>query len=191
MLLGQAGSGKSTLQKQFQLYYASQTLEHERPSWRPVVYFNLIQAVRVILDELDTDVASSVTSDSSSKPPSAIRIGTPISTGDLRMKLLPLIAIENTLASNLNGGVSISGGRSGVYVRSGWQTLVTPTRSYGLPDLRKSSLDPRATALASVTDLAAKTIAELLEEIEDLWQHPATRRLLQLNKLRLDEAAPL
>jgi hypothetical protein len=29
--------GKSTLQKQFQLYYASSTLDYERPSWRPVV----------------------------------------------------------------------------------------------------------------------------------------------------------
>jgi guanine nucleotide-binding protein subunit alpha len=188
MLLGQAESGKSTLQKQFQLYYASQTLDHERPSWRPVVYFNLIKAVRTILDELDSDSTSSKYLDPSS---SSISIASSISTGDLRTKLLPLIAIEDTLASNLNGGVSIAGGRAGVYVRSGWQALVTPTRSYELPDLRKPSLDARATAVASVTDLAARTLAGLLDEIEDLWQHPAIRRLLRLNKLRLDEAAPL
>ncbi len=53
MLLGQAESGKSTLQKQFQLYYASQSLDQELPAWRPVVYFNVIKAVRTILEELD------------------------------------------------------------------------------------------------------------------------------------------
>jgi G-protein alpha subunit len=191
MLLGQAESGKSTLQKQFQLFYASQTLDHERPSWRPVVYFNVIKAVRMILDELDSDSMISPRSDSSSEVSSTIRIGSPVYAGDLRTKLLPLIAIEDTLASNLNGGVSIAGGRPGVFVRSGWQALVTPRRNYELPDLRKPSFDPKTTAMSSVTDLAARTLAGLVEEIEDLWQHPAIRRLLQLHRLRLDEAAPL
>lgn len=53
MLLGQAESGKSTLQKQFQLYYASQTLDKERPTWRPIVYFNILKAIRMILSEVD------------------------------------------------------------------------------------------------------------------------------------------
>jgi len=44
--------------------------------------------------------------------------------------------------------------------------------------------------LAQITDLTARTLAGLVEEIEDLWQHPAVRRLLQLRMLRLDEAAP-
>lgn len=181
MLLGQAESGKSTLQKQFQLYYASQTLEHERPSWRPVVYFNIIKAVRMILDELDVDAASpsspsSLSSLSSSDPDFAatIRIGAPIYTGDLRTRLLPLIAIEGQLASGLSGGVCVTGGRSGVYVRTGWQALVDPAHS-----------------TAGVTELTAATLAGVWEEIVDLWQHPAVRRLLQLRKLRLEEAAPL
>lgn len=191
MLLGQAESGKSTLQKQFQLFYASQTLDHERPSWRPVVYFNIIKAVRMILDELDSEIisSSSAFSDQSSSETSSATTS-PIYTGDLRTSLLPLIAIEDTLASNLNGGVSIAGGRTGVYVRSGWQTLVTPTLSYALPDLRKLSFNVKATALAGVTDLSARTLAGLVEEIEDLWHHPAIERLQRQNKLRLDEAAP-
>lgn len=191
MLLGQAESGKSTLQKQFQLFYASQTLNHERPSWRPVVYFNVIKAIRMILDELDFEGGSSPSSESSSEDPLTIHIGEPIPIGDLRVKLLPLISIEDTLASNLSGGVTIAGGRTGVYVRTGWQALVMPTRSFELPDLRNASFDTKATAVAQVTDLAARTLSNLLEEIEDLWQHPAVRRLLQLRKLHLDEAAPL
>lgn len=191
MLLGQAESGKSTLQKQFQLYYASQTLDHERPSWRPVVYFNVIKAVRMILDELDSDGGAPSPSDSVSEISTTIRIGSPISTGDLRAKLLPLTAMEDILASELNGGVSIAGGRQGVYVRAGWQALVTPSRSYELPDMRNASFDVKAAAVAKITELAAKTLGDSLEEIEDLWQHPAVRRLLQYRKLRLDEAAPL
>lgn len=191
MLLGQAESGKSTLQKQFQLYYASQTLDHERPSWRPVVYFNVIKAVRMILDELDSDGGAPSPSDSVSEISTTIRIGSPISTGDLRAKLLPLTAMEDILASELNGGVSIAGGRQGVYVRAGWQALVTPSRSYELPDMRNASFDVKAAAVAKITELAAKTLGNSLEEIEDLWQHPAVRRLLQYRKLRLDEAAPL
>lgn len=57
MLLGQAESGKSTLQKQFQLYYASQTMERERPAWRPVVHFNIVRAVRMILEEIDNELS--------------------------------------------------------------------------------------------------------------------------------------
>lgn len=41
LLLGQAESGKSTLQKQFQLMYNPTSLEEERLSWRPVVYYNI------------------------------------------------------------------------------------------------------------------------------------------------------
>lgn len=191
MLLGQAESGKSTLQKQFQLYYASQTLDHERPSWRPVVYFNVIKAVRMILDELDLDGGTPSPSDSISDLSTIIRIGSPVSIGDLRLRLLPLIDMEDGLASELNGGVSIAGGRQGVYVRAGWQALVTPNRSYELPDVRNASFDAKAASVAKITELAAKKLGDSLEEIEDLWQHPAVRRLLQHHKLHLDEAAPL
>ncbi|TDL19939.1 guanine nucleotide binding protein alpha subunit [Rickenella mellea] len=53
LLLGQAESGKSTLQKQFQLLYAPGTLDQERASWRTVVYFNIIRTINRILDAVD------------------------------------------------------------------------------------------------------------------------------------------
>lgn len=53
LLLGQAESGKSTLQKQFQLIYSPGTLEKERTSWRAVVYFNVARSVKRILEALD------------------------------------------------------------------------------------------------------------------------------------------
>jgi guanine nucleotide-binding protein subunit alpha len=54
LLLGQAESGKSTLQKQFQLMYSPDTLDKERASWRMVIYFNVARSVKRVLEYLDT-----------------------------------------------------------------------------------------------------------------------------------------
>ena len=54
LLLGQAESGKSTLQKQFQLMYSPDTLDQERSSWRTVIYFNVARSVKRILESLDS-----------------------------------------------------------------------------------------------------------------------------------------
>ncbi|KAI6042581.1 guanine nucleotide binding protein, alpha subunit [Pisolithus marmoratus] len=53
LLLGQAESGKSTLQKQFQLMYSPASLESERMSWRTVVYFNIVRSIKKILATLE------------------------------------------------------------------------------------------------------------------------------------------
>lgn len=54
LLLGQAESGKSTLQKQFQLMYSPDSLDQERSSWRTVIYFNVARSVKRILENLDS-----------------------------------------------------------------------------------------------------------------------------------------
>jgi len=177
MLLGQAESGKSTLQKQFQLYYASQTLDHERPSWRPVVYLNIITAVRIIVDEIEHAYRSS----SDSGIDEDLRDDTLdhgyAEVSQLRNKLLPLVEIEKSLASELNGGISVT--RKGTYVRPGWQTLTTghsPT-----PDIKDS------TAVTS----AAGALAATFVDIESIWRHSFVKALLNLGKLRLEESHPL
>ncbi|KNZ76564.1 Guanine nucleotide-binding protein alpha-4 subunit [Termitomyces sp. J132] len=204
MLLGQAESGKSTLQKQFQLYYASQTLDHERPSWRPVVYFNVLKAVRMTLDELDYGLSSQAkevedpnaiteipVASSSSRPlPSPIRStdaeAIQREIGELRAKLLPVVALEDTLASELSGGVSVSvSGRTGAYVRAGWQALVTS--AWPLGDSRPTLIKSHST---ESIQLAAKTLASTSESIKALWAHHAVKRLLEAKKLRLEESAP-
>ncbi|KAG6890450.1 hypothetical protein C0992_001644 [Termitomyces sp. T32_za158] len=206
MLLGQAESGKSTLQKQFQLYYASQTLDHERPSWRPVVYFNVLKALRMTLDELDYEFTSQSQSQSrqaedpnaiteipiasSSLPPPVLStdlLATQREIGELRAQLLPVVALEDTLASDLSGGVSVSGGRTGAYVRAGWQGLVTS--AWALGDSR-SAAPPRGRRSEESVQLAAKTLASTSEPIKALWAHRAVKRLLDAKKLRLEESAP-
>jgi len=53
LLLGQAESGKSTLQKQFQLMYQPHSLDQERLSWRTVIYFNVVHSLKHILTTLE------------------------------------------------------------------------------------------------------------------------------------------
>ncbi|KAI0784227.1 G-protein alpha subunit [Abortiporus biennis] len=53
LLLGQAESGKSTLQKQFQLMYNPTSLEEERLSWRTVIYYNVARPIRRVFEALD------------------------------------------------------------------------------------------------------------------------------------------
>ncbi|KAI6001671.1 G-protein alpha subunit [Pisolithus orientalis] len=192
MLLGQAESGKSTLQKQFQLYYAHQTLDHERPLWRPVVYFNIIKAVRMILDELDHEF-STLDSDQSTEGQAVAHALAPL--GDvngeisrLRSRLVPLTSMEDSLASELNSGVHVAGGRSGVYVRAGWQALVAPLS----PNRSQAALATGGPTpgVAHVTNLASRTLMSVQNEIDDLWKHPAVRILLNNRRIRLDESAP-
>jgi hypothetical protein len=177
ILLGQAKSGKSTLQKQFQLYYSSQTLESERPSWRPVVYFNVIKAVRTILDELDY-YHDAATESPSSEEELSWDSSAYVQISHLRSKLLPLIAIEQSLASELNGGVSIAGGRAGIYVRPGWPT---PPHTPG-----SETCTP-----AAIANLVTRTLVSVKDTIAELWQHPIVQTLIRLRKLRLEETAAL
>ena len=250
MLLGQAESGKSTLQKQFQLYYASNQLEKERPAWRPVVYFNIIKAVRMILEELDYEFSQSPSSarpQLSSTPPPVPPLPSPqqqqhmsatargklpavpgsgrfnnlngsgsastnsLSNGssngnghaagggwhedlaELRTKLLPLVSVEDTLAKDLSGGVSIggAGGRSGVFVRSGWQALVAPVATRAWGGRNNGIAQQQQNGGTPVNDLVARMLAATKDEVLSLWKHPSVRALLKTRKLRLDESAAL
>jgi hypothetical protein len=183
MLLGQAESGKSTLQKQFQLYHAPPTLDRERPYWRPIVYFNTIKAVRTILDELEWDFTTHVNPGDEAY----IDPNWPMQISRLRHKLLPLVTIEDALASELSSGVTVAGGRSGVFVRAGWQSVVTSTRSWPVADMQGGTTSGQGV----VATMAARLLAELQYDVDELWQHPAVKTLLRMRRLRLEESAAL
>ncbi|KAF9648577.1 P-loop containing nucleoside triphosphate hydrolase protein [Thelephora ganbajun] len=53
LLLGQSGSGKSTIVKNFQLRYAHSALVREQSSWKIAIYLNLVRSVTMILDIVD------------------------------------------------------------------------------------------------------------------------------------------
>ncbi|EJF65613.1 G-alpha-domain-containing protein [Dichomitus squalens LYAD-421 SS1] len=215
MLLGQAESGKSTLQKQFQLYYSSSTLDRERASWRPIVYFNILKAIRMILEELDWEygLGASGSGDPLSVSPGLLPSTSGTGTGSggsgsgssthsraanpawfpelglLRNKLLPLVASEDALASELSGGVHVAGGKTGVYVRSGWQALTSANRSWPLAENFTQAGGGGKQAQWAVTNIVAKTLAASMDEVEMLWWHPGVQSLLKGNKLKLEEYA--
>lgn len=183
MLLGQADSGKSTLQKQFRLYYASKSLDVERLSWIPIVYFNVIKAIRMIFSDFEFE-SSSDSDEAISFAISARNIQKDISS--LRIRLLPLMALESTLTSELNGGISIAGGRSGAYVRSGWQSLIKPSWSVDSKKPEAATVDNR---IREITNLVARTMSSAADDIEALWTHEAIRYCFKHRKIRLDEGA--
>lgn len=215
MLLGQAESGKSTLQKQFQLYYASQTLDRERPSWRPIVYSNILKALRMLFEELDrqySPVGASLSPEEPQTPGTFTNSGDPLQVAgsssfsgsssissttvvghlswpsdlqDLHTVLSRLISREDDLASEVSGGISVSGGRTGVFVRAGWQTLISPNRTWPVGDIRAQPTSSNA------TDLIAQLLQETKVEIEEFWRHPTVKKLLSSNKVRLEESAAL
>lgn len=145
LLLGQAESGKSTLQKQFQLMYNPNALEEERLSWRPVVYYNISRPVRRIFEVIEaygefeedgqvvdyaygTPDSNGFGSQSSDDPMDGSQTSSTTSAVErqlkaLRYRLSPLIAAESMLAERLSGGsTSPTSSKAGnVLVRSGWQ----------------------------------------------------------------------
>ncbi|KAF8637293.1 hypothetical protein AX16_010823 [Volvariella volvacea WC 439] len=105
LLLGQAGSGKSTLIKQLQLRYAPEAIERDRPSWRAVVYFTIIKAVRGILDRLWFLLTKNPERGPRIHPYLTLHeVQDDISV--MRMRLLPLFTIGDRLATELRGGAS-------------------------------------------------------------------------------------
>jgi hypothetical protein len=196
--LGQAESGKSTLQKQFQLHYAAKTLERERPTWRPIVLLNIIQAVRSILEELDFELFSytqpttsagsglpSSSSSSSSVLAPAIsdlqRARWKSDLAQIRTRLLPLTAIEESLASDLVGGAMVPRGRTG-FVRAGWQSVVS--------SMRPKAVDNTYTDHTPETsNLAIKALAMVQDDVARLWNHSAVKKLIKLRKIVLQESA--
>ncbi|EIW84234.1 guanine nucleotide-binding protein [Coniophora puteana RWD-64-598 SS2] len=194
LLLGQAESGKSTLQKQFQLMYSPASLESERMSWRTVVYFNIVRSLRKILttleswEENDDASPSSVTSSqigvalSPSPPvsPNGTRASSPSRLGlaaiaDIRRRLMPLTNTEAQLADRLSGGVNVAGsGKGEVFVRSGWQARTIQKA------LSAVEADPLADDIATMLN-------QCREDIRTLWDHPTVKALIGTRKLKLDE----
>jgi hypothetical protein len=170
--ISSARPGKSTLQKQFQLFYASQVLERERGSWRPAVFLNVIRAVRAIFDSLEYSGTASV----DGSPDSEITSEARGEIARLRSQLQPLLAVENAISVELSGGLS---GRASAYVRSGWQKVIarqhSKNDSSGLSD----------------TSLFHNTLGSAAESVEALWRHSLVTELAELRKLNIEDSAPL
>ncbi|KAG8961992.1 hypothetical protein FRC03_004759 [Tulasnella sp. 419] len=252
LLLGQSSSGKSTLQKQFQLLYAPSTLDLERTSWQPVVYINLVKSIRTILEALEFEYDNDNDAEdllpippisppsptqnlpSSSKgkakddtPPSPIsNPSTPApdspawsqQLATLRLRLLPVLSMEEILARKIGRGVQVAPGKEEVFVRNGWQGVrhllkqkeraANPADAALLRDLEQrartnSSTSALVTPTSTTTseyqyhveerDEMIKQVAKLLaaskEDVENLWKHQSVKTLIKKRRLRLEESS--
>lgn len=114
--LGQAESGKSTILKQFQFFYAPQAFKVEAEAWRAVIHLNLVRSVIFVLDVLSN--ATTQSRENISTSPLATRPGTSWLTGgrggsgtggtgggpsirELRVRLSPLRQVEVILVNKL------------------------------------------------------------------------------------------
>ena len=100
----------------------------------------------------------------------------------MRARLLPLTAIEESLASDLVGGAAISRGRTS-FVRAGWQSLVSGIRARTVVDNTYTDHTPET------SNLAIKALSMVQDDVSELWNHPAVKKLIKLRKIALQESA--
>ncbi|KAL5525745.1 hypothetical protein ACEPAG_7082 [Sanghuangporus baumii] len=149
LLLGQAESGKSTLQKQFQLFYAPASLDEERASWRAVVYFNVVRNVKRILQALEalnlgspqnaTIALPNIAGPSSAASSSSAAVAGPSSA-----------VMDNSLDAQDDAEIAEQDALAKAESEGGLPTLTTTTRRE-LATL-KLRLSPLLTAEASLAD---------------------------------------
>ncbi|KIJ66946.1 hypothetical protein HYDPIDRAFT_128433 [Hydnomerulius pinastri MD-312] len=213
LLLGQAESGKSTLQKQFQLMYSPASLESERMSWRTVVYFNVVRSIKKILTTLEAWDDADDGSDSQST----------IERQELNQDDLHLVGNSGASLHSSQIGVALSppspSDPPSPTASSPTKSTISELRRHLLPLTNtEPQLADRLSGGISVSGSGkgevyvrsgwqARTIQKALsvldsdplvddvatmldqsrEEIRTLWEHPVVRSLISNRKLKLDE----
>ena len=188
--------------------YNPNSLEEERLSWRSVVYYNIVRPVRRIFEayeafgDADSDVEMSTESDEAQASAS----GTDKEMQLMKLRLAPLLETEPRLEARIAGGVPIaSSGKGNIFVRSGWQarsmfksrsqsrTSFTGQRSSFETSSRKS--EDSAMVIVGEKDMVLEETANILnackDDVRELWNHPAVKRLRDKRKLKLEEWAEL
>jgi guanine nucleotide-binding protein subunit alpha len=115
----------------------------------------------------------------------------------MRRRLTPLLATDSQLAHRLSGGVTISGGKSGVLVRSGWQARATEKvgkhfhKSASETDFRRGREPDFEDDGEILLEEVGRMLSLLKEDIRELWGHPTVKGLIMKRKLKLDEWSEL
>lgn len=201
--------------------YNPTSLEEERLSWRPVVYYNIARPVRRIFEVVDAygdteddEDAMQVDSNSENVDPELKRDSSMSGSqgssmaekrlATLRHRLGPLLAAEASLAERLVGEQPTPT-KGNIFVRSGWQarSLLGKARMRDRSSFtgQRSSLEngaPRRSEDSTIViekDRLIEDVAKILnvcgDDIKELWEHPAVQRLKEKRRLRLEEWAEL
>jgi hypothetical protein len=164
------------------LCYASDSLDTEKPRWRAVIFYNVIKAVRSILEALDDIIPPPPQNMLNTSPPSADKLNVAVAQAqilDHRRKLLPLVVLEDSLALELGGGVAVSDGKKDISVRAGWQNTITQT---GTKVSGRESSNNRP-----IFPLVWRVITEVQDSIAAMWHHSDVVSLMKSGELQLGE----
>ncbi|KAF7374420.1 hypothetical protein MSAN_00326100 [Mycena sanguinolenta] len=186
LLLGQAESGKSTILKNFQLYFAPKAFQAEAEGWRPVIHLNLVRSVNFVLGLLEIPHPSTYNGDAQPTSPDGALSG---QLRRLSISLAPLRQVEETLSNRIAGSrppddsherdryhpakapeISL---RSG----SGWTFLPFRRGSSSIPD-RKEQAEELQTR---------RILSACARDIMNLWAAPEVQQGLKDREIVLQE----
>ncbi|OBZ67096.1 Guanine nucleotide-binding protein alpha-4 subunit [Grifola frondosa] len=199
LLLGQAESGKSTMLKNFQLYFAPSAFHAEAEAWRAVIHLNLVRYVNYVLSILASASTSSGAASTGSGSRATAKRSDSIGKEHRRfqMRLAPLRQVEVILSKCLAADSvqpSVPDGQPRnekvpeVSIRSGsgWKSMARRRRG---SQVRYSAQDELADA--------RRILEACREDIVALWTSASVQAHLQKegvdlehhSKYYLDDAA--
>ncbi|KAK2467858.1 hypothetical protein APHAL10511_000153 [Amanita phalloides] len=203
LLLGQSESGKSTTLKNFQLINSPKAFRSERASWRAVVQLNVVRSIRMILDAIaEAQEGQGFTPHSSQT--SRVFSPSPYPTLSpehlkLRMRLLPLQRVEETLLRKLSHAGSTefeptrlpsehasSQNRKEFAVHSSSQWKVAFGR---LLNVAQTSVDDESCVDFNDPKDPGVILNACSEDMKALWNDPIIQELLRSMRIRLEDMA--
>jgi guanine nucleotide-binding protein alpha-1 subunit len=111
----------------------------------------------------------------------------------LRLRLAPLLSLENSLASKVaTVGQGVATSSHGPYVRAGWAARSRGSNSTGeFEEEIIDDRDPYGPSTSKNDTVMAHLFLESAEHVHELWHHPVVRNLLKRRRLRLEDSREL
>ncbi|KAF8063178.1 G-protein alpha subunit [Lyophyllum atratum] len=178
LLLGQSESGKSSVLRNFQLVFAPQQFESERPAWRTIIQLNLIGSLKLILDILQHEWDSTGDTDAKSPLNRDLR--------RIRLGLSPLLFIEQNIMQLISPGCTHTHRDLCVRPGSNWKATLkarTQVPVNGPTDVKRrrsqnhlnKEIDPTSVLVASKDDILV------------LWNDPNVRAVLKKKGVKMED----
>ncbi|KAG8755236.1 hypothetical protein FRC14_004237 [Serendipita sp. 396] len=189
LLLGQAESGKSTTLKNMKLVYAKESFSKERAYWKPIIHFNILKHVLLIIRLLEEAIEAQPEDDASrsstpAEEESALlsREGFTTEHRILCMQLKPLIDLEASMRKQLLQHRELRNGEE-IFVQShfAWAKHFY-SGQHRSQQQRLSKGDALRTEMGTVLNASCRNITAL-------WSDPKVRKLLDEQALRLEHEA--
>ncbi|KAG8807294.1 hypothetical protein FRC17_004531 [Serendipita sp. 399] len=193
-ILGQAESGKSTTLKNMKLVYAKDSFQQERAYWKPIIHFNILKHVVMIVHLLEEAIETQIDDASNS--------GTPVDEGDallspvqgfttehrvLCMRLKPLMDLEASMKKHLLQHRELRDGEE-IFVQSHFAWA----KHFHSGQYKNNQQQQQITRLSKGEALRTemgRVLNASWRNIVALWSDPKVRDMLDEQALRLEHEA--